>query len=334
MGWSLGTNDAANAFGTAVATGVVKYRTAVTVISIMVIIGAILQGDGNIDKLSSLAQSNSVTASISDVNYAVGNGTIDDLKLKSALKAAIIFACAGLSVFIMSFLKLPVSANQSVIGAVIGWGIFHTDSTVFYTNLTHIAEFFITWLINPLGAGIISFVLVFISKRFIKSDKLIRTGYLIAGALASYSIGVNSSASVTAFYFDPFYARTGVAANILTDARLTAIIGGISITLGVLTFSKRVMMTVGNDIAHLTQIDGFVVIIAMALTVLIMEKVMGIPVSTSQAVVGAVIGAGLVSDVKNVNFGVMKNIAFAWISSPALAGVLAYFVAVITQRYF
>ena len=44
MGWSLGTNDAANAFGTAVGTKVVTWRTAVTVIAIMVIIGAFLRG--------------------------------------------------------------------------------------------------------------------------------------------------------------------------------------------------------------------------------------------------------------------------------------------------
>ena len=40
MGWSLGTNDAANAFGTAVATRVVKYRTSIIIIAIFVIIGA------------------------------------------------------------------------------------------------------------------------------------------------------------------------------------------------------------------------------------------------------------------------------------------------------
>ncbi len=329
MGWSLGTNDAANAFGTAVATGVVKYRTAVTVISIMVITGAILQGEGNIDKLSTLAVNNEVIASASDISNAVKNGTADYLRYKSAVNASIIFSCAGLSVFIMSFFRLPVSANQSVIGAIIGWGIFHDSTTTFSTNLPHIAEFFITWLINPLTAAIIAYILVTVSTIFFKtaSDKLIKAGYLTAGALASYSIGVNSSASVTALYFDPFYSQTGVAANILTDAKLTAIIGGIAISLGVLTFSKRVMMTVGNDIAHLTQTDGFIVVIATAVTILITEKIIGIPVSTSQTVVGAVIGAGLVSGIKNVNLGVLKNIAFAWICSPALSGLLAYLVA-------
>ena len=167
MGWSLGTNDAANAFGTAVATRVIKYRTAVTIIAALVIVGAFTGGANNIDKVAELATSNKVTATI----------------------------------------------------------------------------------------------------------------------------------------------------------------GGIAIAVGVLTYSKKVMMTVGSNIASISQLDGFIVIIGMALTV-------GIPVSTSQAVVGAVIGAGLVKGVDNIHFSILGRIALAWISSPTVAGLLTYLVAVATKNYF
>ena len=63
MGWSLGTNDAANAFGTAVATGVVKYRTAVIIIAIMVVLGAFLQGSLNLESVNKLAITNAVIPS-------------------------------------------------------------------------------------------------------------------------------------------------------------------------------------------------------------------------------------------------------------------------------
>ena len=197
-------------------------------------------------------------------------------------------------------------------------------------------------MLNPLGAGVISFVLVWLVNRFVKQkltslgsyDLIIKAGYLVAGAFASYSIGMNSSANVTALYFDAAYAQTGVAANLLTDAQLTATIGGIAIALGVLTYSKKVMMTVGSNIASISQLDGFLVIIGMALTVVIMGNWMGIPVSTSQAVVGAVIGAGLVKGVDNIHFSILKRIALAWVSSPTAAGLLTYIVAVLTQGYF
>lgn len=367
MGWSLGTNDAANAFGTAVATRVIKYRTAVIIIAVMVMIGALLQGDGNIGKLAELANSNKVTASLAETEAAIAAGDVATLRLKSALKAAIIFAAAAITVFVMSYLKFPVSANQSITGAIIGWGLFHADYSnpeVLAVNLPQIGKFAITWLINPLGAAIISFVLTLIVKRLFEKritsmrnyDSFIKVGYLIAGGVAAYSIGVNSSASVTALYYDLYGAQTGVATNLFSDAllptwqlpllgevsvaaTLTALIGGVAIAVGVLTFSKRVMMTVGGSIAELNQVEGFLVIISMALTILLMEKAMGIPVSTSQAVVGAVIGAGLVNSIKtkslsNVNFKVFGKIGIAWVSSPTVAGLLTYVLAFLTKGYF
>ncbi len=342
MGWSLGTNDAANAFGTAVATRVVKYRTAITIIAVMVMIGAFIAGANNINKLSEMATNNAVISSQEQVDQAIENGILDDMKLKSALKAFIVFTCAAVTVFIMSYLKFPVSANQSIVGAVIGWGICHVDygahPEVLSQNLKELGEFASTWLLCPLGAAIISYILVLFSKKFIEKrlttlksyDTIIKLGYLGAGAFAAYSIGQNSSASVVAFYYDP----TGLGANLLTDARWAAVIGGAAISLGVLTYSKRVMMTVGGKIADISQVDGFVVILGMSLTIVLMGEFMGIPVSTSQAVVGSVVGAGLVKGIKNVNFGVFKNIAIAWVSSPVSAGLLTYLVALITKGYF
>ncbi len=365
MGWSLGTNDAANAFGTAVATRVVKYRTAIIIIAAMVLLGSIIQGSDDIDKLSSISTNNEVSADVNDMenigvefekdadgNYVLdkdGNYVIKSkdnidkaalktLRNKSAFKAAIIFICAALTVFIMSYLKFPVSANQAVTGAIIGWGLFHADYSnpeVLSTNLAEIGKFASTWLLNPLGAALISFVIVFFFKKFFEAkveslkgyDKIIKIGYIIAGAYSAYTIGINSSASVTAFYYDSF----GVGANILTNARFTAILGGVAIAVGVLTYSKKVMMTVGGSIANISQIDGFLVILSSALAITVMKILLGIPVSTSQAVVGAVIGAGLVKGPKNVEWKVLGKIGIAWISSPTAAGLLAYIIALCTQ---
>lgn len=340
MGWSLGSNDACT-FGTAVATRVVKYRTAVIIIAICVIIGALVGGAGNIGKLADLATSNQVIASEETVNEAISSGQTALLQLKSALKAAIIFACAGITVFGISYFKLPVSSNQAITGAIIGWGLFYADYSnpeILSANLSKIGVFVATWLLNPLSAGIISFILVSTVGRFLERrlstlgsyDFIIKTGYIVAIVLGSISIGINSSANVTALYFD----ATGTGANLLTSPLLTACLGGTAIALGVLTYSKKVMMTVGGSIANISQMDGFLVIIAMALTVVLMGKVLGIPVSNTQATVGAVLGAGLTRGVKEVNFSVLKSIGLAWVGSPTIAGLLAYAVAFLTQGFF
>ena len=345
MGWSLGTVDAAGAFGTAVATGVIKYRTAIIIIAILVIIGSIFGGANNINKLAELSTSNEVIASEEAVLDAIEHGEVEALRFKSALKAALVFSCSALTVFIMSYLKLPVSSTQAIIGAIIGWGLFHADYSdpeILAINLPQIAKFASTWLLNPLGAGLVSFIIVWSFNKFIAPrmstlrgyDTFVKLGYLGAGIVASFSIGLNSSASVTALYYDTAFSKTGIAANLLTDARIAATIGGVAISIGVLTFSKRIMMTVGGSIADITQIDGFLVIIAMSITVVLMGRFLGIPVSTSQAIVGAVIGAGLTKGRGHVNFGVFRRISIAWVTSPTAAALLTYVVAFATQGIF
>jgi len=345
MGWSLGTNDAANAFGTAVSTGVVKYKTAIIIIAIFVIIGAFWMGAGNMESVNDLAINNAVIPS----SDAAEDIIEDDeerggkLALHSAIKAFIIFVCAAFTVFLMSYLKFPVSANQSITGAIIGWGLFHanySDPTVLSGNLKQIGKFASTWLLCPLGAAIISFIIVKLAQKFLISklsslshyDSMIKVGYLLAGGYAAFGIGMNSSANVTSLYYGEVI--NGVKTNLLTDARLTCTIGGIAIALGVLTYSKKVMMTVGESIAPLTQIEGFLVIIAMATTIVLLGNIMKIPVSTSQAVVGAVVGAGITKSWRCVNFGVFKNIAIAWVSSPLMAGIMSYLAALATQSVF
>ena len=356
MGWSLGTNDAANAFGTAVSTGVVKYRTAVIIIALLVLIGAVTLGPGNISEMFDLGINNEISFSTDDTVGMAQNTII----LQAALKGAIVFIAAGLTVFLMSALKMPVSANQAVIGAVIGWGICYADKSAWTlfadgalvkdSNTWQLIKFASTWLMSPLGAGIISFILIWFANKFIVPkvsglaayDKIVKLGYLIAGGFASFSIGMNSSASVMAFYYDGtpdgvvtnLFSADSLTGDFWTAARVAAVVGGIAIAVGVLTYSKKVMMTVGSSIAPLTQIEGFIVIIAMSLTIVLIGNIMHIPVSTSQAVVGAVVGAGLTKGAKCVNFGVFKNIGIAWVSSPVCAGLITFLVGLATKGYF
>lgn len=98
LGWSLGANDAANIFGTAVSSRMVKFATAAIFSSIFVILGAILEGSAGIETLGSLSVMDLATA-----------GT-------SSLAAAI-------AVTIMTVLKLPVSTSQAVVGSIIGVGV-------------------------------------------------------------------------------------------------------------------------------------------------------------------------------------------------------------------
>ena len=88
-------------------------------------------------------------------------------------------------------------------------------------------------------------------------------------------------------------------------------LGGVGIAVGCMTWGRKVMKTVGGRITALTNTRGFSVDFAAATTVLLASK-MGMPISTSHTVVGAVIGVGLARGLEAVNLGIIKKIVVSW----------------------
>jgi len=138
-------------------------------------------------------------------------------------------------------------------------------------------------------------------------------GILVAGSYGAYSLGGNNVANVTGVY-----VGTG-----MLSASMASLIGGLSIASGVLTYSEKVMMTVGKGIAPLDPFSGVVAVIAEALTLHIFTQI-GVPVSSSQAIVGAVVGVGLVGDVRTLSQKMLARIAVGWLLTPISAGALTY----------
>jgi PiT family inorganic phosphate transporter len=97
-------------------------------------------------------------------------------------------------------------------------------------------------------------------------------------------------------------------------------LGGIGIAFGCMTWGRRVMQTVGKRITNLTNTRGFSVDFGAATTVLVCSK-LGLPISTSHTVVGAVIGVGLARGLEAVDLSVIKKIIVSWaVTLPVAAG--------------
>jgi PiT family inorganic phosphate transporter len=101
----------------------------------------------------------------------------------------------------------------------------------------------------------------------------------------------------------------------------------VSIALGVLTYSRKVMNTVGKGIVPLDPFSALVVVLAQALTLHLFTQV-GVPVSSTQAVVGAVVGIGLIGDTRTINSTTLLKISVGWVITPALAGLVAFVLSV------
>ncbi|CAH8448461.1 unnamed protein product [Dicrocoelium dendriticum] len=101
------------------------------------------------------------------------------------------------------------------------------------------------------------------------------------------------------------------------------IYGGLGIAIGLWVWGRRVIQTLGKDLTKITPTSGVSIELGSALTVLLASKV-GLPVSTTHCQVGSVICVGRYRSRDNVNWGVFRNIAIAWVVTvPASGGISA-----------
>lgn len=97
--------------------------------------------------------------------------------------------------------------------------------------------------------------------------------------------------------------------------------GGAGIVTGLAIWGKKVIATIGEGIIPLQPSGGFCAELATATTILVASR-LGLPVSTSHALVGGVVGIGLVQSIKSIQFKTVQGIAWAWlITIPISAGL-------------
>ncbi|QIA62488.1 phosphate permease [Vibrio astriarenae] len=99
-------------------------------------------------------------------------------------------------------------------------------------------------------------------------------------------------------------------------------LGGIGIVVGLATLGHKVMATVGTGITELTPSRGFAAQLATASTVVLASGT-GLPISTTQTLVGAVLGVGFARGIAALNLGVVRNIIASWIVTLPAGALLA-----------
>jgi PiT family inorganic phosphate transporter len=330
LGWSLGANDASNVFGTAVGSKMIRFKTAAACCSLFIILGAVVSGAGATDTLGKLGAVNAIAG------------------------AFIVAFSAGVSIYLMTRAGYPVSTSQAIVGAIIGWNFF-SGSLTDYTSLQKIVG---TWVLCPLISAIIAVVfyklVVFGIKRLkphmLTQDALTRLGLLLVGAFGSYSLGANNIANVMGVFVpvSPFSDISLFGWVTLSSAQQLFLIGGVAIAVGVFTYSKRVMETVGEGIISLSPVDAFVVVTAHSIVLFLfasqglesflirhgLPPIPLVPVSSSQAVVGAVVGIGLLKGGRGIRWRLLGGISSGWVVTPIIAGGFCFISLFFLQNVF
>ena len=387
VAWSIGANDVANSMGTSVGSKALSLRQAILIAGVFEFAGAVLIG---------IHVTKTVQNGIVDPSLFSADPYIYVFGMLAALLAAAIW------ITISTYFSLPISTSQSIVGALIGFGIVViVPSAVKWEKIVQIGE---SWVLSPVAGAILAFFIFFIIKKFIfdtnkpfESTKktfpfftfalvsvilfsilksLDCTDFpsidfttaleltLIVGfisAVISYFLicrykpgELNTDADVyrsiehvfiylqiiTACFVAFAHGSNDVAnaigpvaavANILQSGTIGGlgsvplwliILGGIGIVVGLATWGYKVIGTIGKKITEITPTRGFSAEFSTALVVLACSR-LGLPVSTSQVLVGSVIGIGLAKGIVAVDLKVIKRIMTCWIITVPASAVTA-----------
>lgn len=329
LGWSLGANDASHIFGSAVGSKMVTFRKAAIIASVFFILGAVIQGSGTSHTLDKLGA----------VNAVGGSFTL-------ALAAAI-------TIYMMTKFALPISTTQAIVGAIIGWNFFtgnHTDSTTLWQIIS-------AWIAGPVIGATLAILLYIIVKKFKKSARIhlirfesyVKTGLILVGAFGAYSLGANNIANVMGVFVPAFHLKNlDLWIFTLSSSQQLFLLGGLACAVGIITYSWKVMNTIGNNILELSSEAALVVVLAQAIVLFIFSStglsnlfvraglppIPMVPVSSSQVIVGCILGIGLYKGARNINFKVLGEIGLGWIISPVASGLLTFFLLFLMKNIF
>ncbi|MBS3108158.1 anion permease [Candidatus Woesearchaeota archaeon] len=299
IGWNIGANHSANCFGTTVGAGIISYGPATLLVAIFALIGAVMQGYNNIS--------------------TVGNGIVNANLFEGIDIVAGLFGAALLITY-FTFKGLPVSTTQTVIGAIVGVGLFN-NLTI---NWGMLRQIFFSWIATPfiaiflaiMGYLILSFF--FGRGKFLFIEKKLRWLILLSGMFMAYSLGANNIGNSVGLI-----VQKGIWIPFIG-----ALFGGIALGVGSMTFGRRVMATVGSGITELDERMAFCAQFGAGITLYLLTM-FNIPASSSHAIVGGVIGTGLVKGLAMVDRSEIFRILQGWIITPiggAAAGVISLMI--------
>ncbi len=208
---------------------------------------------------------------------------------------------------------------------------FVVIGTMFYIKVLHGKDLKTGVLMYGIPVGFVVFLVTYslIRLRFPSSDPFIgvesifRKVQVITSGYVALAHGANDVANaigpVAAVYA---VASMGMAGMKVPVPRWILALGGLGIAVGVATYGYRVMETVGKKITELTNTRGFTIDFSAA-TVVLVASWLGLPISTTHTVVGAVIGIGLARGVKAINTDIVRDIVISWFVTVPVAGVIS-----------
>jgi len=304
-----GFHDAANSVATVVSTRVLTPRVAVLWAAFFNFVAAFAFG----------------------VNVAstIGKGTIDPKIVTAWLLLAVLTGAISWDVITWWF-GLPTSSSHALVGGLIGAGVVKGGWGVVQTaGVSKIAYFIV---LSPVIGFFVAIGLVLLTVRIAMrysrstSDHAFRRLQLVSAALYSLGHGTNDAQKTMGIIAALLFAQ-GLLGSTFYVPFYVILLAGTAMGLGTYFGGWRIVRTMGMKITKLHPFGGFSAETAAAST-LFATASLGIPVSTTHTIAGAIMGVGSTRRLSAVRWGVARRIVYAWVltipAAAAIAGLSYY----------
>lgn len=297
-----GFHDTANAIATSVSTRVLTPRKAIIMSASLNFIGAL-----------------SGTA----VATTIGKGIIDPKVVTSEVIIAGLLSAITWNL-ITWWWGFPSSSSHALIGGIIGGAV--SGHGFFCLNLWGIEKIIISLIISPLLGFIVSFIIIItLYWIFRKTNprvvgKIFKILQIFSATFMSFSHGSNDAQKSMGII-----TMSLVSAGILHTFNVpiwVMVICALAMALGTSAGGWRIIKTMGTKIVKLQPIHGFSAEGA-ASVVITLATCLGLPVSTTHVISGAIMGVGAPTGIKSVRWGIAGDIVLAWIFTIPITALLS-----------
>ena len=304
-----GFHDTANAMATSIATGALKPRVAVMISAVLNFTGAFI----------SISVAATIAKGIVDPKVLAGNAGLE--LVLAALLGAMTWN------LITWYFTIPSSSSHALIGGVIGATIVAASSgAVNWHNL--VQSVLVPAILSPVIAGGVAIMGTFAAYKLIRwlGERQAITGYRFgqigSASLVSLAHGTNDAQKTMGVISLALIAHGDISSTHFSVPLWVKLICATAIAAGTATGGWRIINTMGNRITNVESPQGFAAESSSA-SVILASSYFGYPLSTTQVVSGGVLGAGLGKKLASVHWGVIGQMATAWLFTIPAAALLA-----------
>ena len=296
LAWNVGASTFGSTIGISFGSTNISKKTAIFFSSIAAVLGVALLSNRVVDTVSK-----------------------DLIKLELSGLISILVAIAIITTIIV-FRGIPISTTYAIVGALTGYGLINGAGV----NYATLQKIIVSMFLSPFGALVVAFIIYyFIKGLFLRKNAGIRKiesfemkfflpGFMALMAL-TFALGANSIGIVIGLLGGKF------------DFPILVLIGSAGLVIGIVTLGTKTAHTIGVELVDLSPSRGFAAMLAAGLT-MIAFVITGIPVSTSQTLIGAVVGVGLSR--KDINIKQAAKVSLTWLI--VLPGALTIVSALFT----